>query len=327
MPAEMEGFSVHTGDLSVIWPHVRAPMYGPAAENASRRALEDPMPALSTLIGADRLRRRLDDPSLRIFDVSVVYSPAPPGGVPTPLSGREDWLVSHIRGAGFLDLVADLSDPEAGLPFTAPSEGRFAEAVGRAGVGNDSSVVVYDRQGGAWAARAWWLFRLFGHDDVAVLDGGWEAWTAAGGPVSAGPDSYPPRTFTPRLRAELLARSDDVLGALADPSTTVVDALPEDHYAGRVAGFPRAGHIAGALNLPLGKLVGENGRLRSPDELRDLAAAAGLPADGRIITYCGGGIAASAVALGLAAAGFGDVAVYDGSLAEWTADPALPMEL
>lgn len=284
------------------------------------------MPALSPLVGADRLRDRLDDPSLRIFDVSVVYSPAPPGGVPTPLSGRDEWLASHVRGAGFLDLVADLSDPEADLPFTAPSENRFAEAVGGAGVGNDTPVVVYDRQGGAWAARAWWLFRLFGHDDVAVLDGGWGAWTASGGPVSSGPDGYPPRSFTPLFRAGLLARRDDVVRVLADPSATVVDALPEDHYAGRVAGFPRAGHIAGALNLPLGRLAGEDGHLRSPDELRDLAAAAGLTADGRIITYCGGGIAASAVALGLAAAGFGDVAVYDGSLAEWTADPTLPME-
>lgn len=284
------------------------------------------MPAPSPLVGADRLRDRLDDPSLRVFDVSVVFSPAPPGGVPTPLSGRDDWLASHVPGAGFLDLLTDLSDPGAALPFTVPPEDRFSAAVGAAGVGNDTPVVVYDRQGGAWAARAWWLFRLFGHDDVSVLDGGWEAWIGEGGPTSSGPDAYPPGSFTPHFRPGLFANRDAVVRALADPSTTVVDALPEDHYAGRVAGFRRAGHIAGALNLPSAKMVGEAGRLRSPDEVRALATAIGLPVDGRVIAYCGGGIAASAVALGLAAAGFRDVAVYDGSLAEWTADPSLPME-
>jgi thiosulfate/3-mercaptopyruvate sulfurtransferase len=194
--------------------------------------------------------------------------------------------------------------------------------MGALGVGNDSRVVLYDAYNSAWAARVWWMLRWVGFDRAAVLDGGLNAWKAAGGALSTKPASRQARTLTPAVRPELIADRDEVFAALEQDSINLIDAMPEAHYRGEWTMYDRPGHIPGAINVPVTSLVDDSGRFRPADEL---AALFESDRDHRAITYCGGGIAASANAFMMTRLGFTDVAVYTASLQEWAADPANPM--
>jgi thiosulfate/3-mercaptopyruvate sulfurtransferase len=271
-------------------------------------------------VSAEELQGELGDPRLRILDATVELDFPPDGGPPTITSGRAGYDAGHVPGAGFADLITDLSAPGSGLPFTVPSEERFAAAIAALGVGDDSRVVAYDQGATAWATRLWWLLRYFGFEDVRVLDGGLPAWEAAGGELSTEPASYPPAaSFTARARPELLASTEDVLEATRDGATCVVNALDENTY--------RAGRIPGTAHLAAGSLLDPGtGRVRPVEELRRTIAAV-VPADGPSpIAYCGGGIAATLDVFALALAGRDDARLYDDSMTGWTADPARPVE-
>jgi thiosulfate/3-mercaptopyruvate sulfurtransferase len=274
---------------------------------------------MSRLIDAEALRGRLDDPDLRILDGTVFLDFPPDGGPPAVTSGRAAYDAGHIPGAAFADLVTDLSDPTSGLPFTVPTADRFARAIAELGVADGTRVVVYDQERTVWATRLWWLLRYFGFDDVQVLDGGLGAWKAAGGDLSTAPASYPTGTFTAHPRPELLATREDVLAAMEDGATCVVNALDEATFrAGRI---PGSGHLAAS-----GLLDQATGRLRPLQELR--SAIAGVVPEGgpAPIAYCGGGIAATLDVFALTLAGRPDAKLYDGSMIDWTSDPALPIE-
>jgi thiosulfate/3-mercaptopyruvate sulfurtransferase len=270
------------------------------------------------LIAPEELRGELGDPALRVLDGTVLLDFPPDGGRPTVTSGRAGYDAGHVPGAAFADLITDLSDPDSGLPFTVPSPERFAAAIGALGVGEGVRVVVYDQGSTSWATRLWWLLRFFGFDDVRVLDGGLPAWKAAGGELSTEPSSYPPATFVPRPRPELLASTDDVLEASADGATCVVNALDDAFY--------RAGRIPGSSQLAASSLLDPaTGRLRPVEELRRTIAEV-VPEDGPApIAYCGGGIAATLDVFALALAGRDDARLYDDSMTGWTADPARPV--
>jgi thiosulfate/3-mercaptopyruvate sulfurtransferase len=271
------------------------------------------------LIDAATLRQELGDPALRILDGTVILDFPPDGGPPKVTSGRAGYDEGHIPGAAFADLITDLSDPSSGLPFTAPPAERFATAIGALGVGDDSRVVVYDQGAMSWATRLWWLLRYFGFDEVRVLDGGLPAWTAAGGELSTAPASYPRGTFTARSRPELLATREDVLAAMEDGATCIVNALEEPMY--------RAGRIPGSAHLAASSVLDrETGRMRPPEDLRR-AVGEVVPDDGPPpIAYCGGGIAATLDVFAFALAGREDARMYDGSMTDWASDPSLPVE-
>jgi thiosulfate/3-mercaptopyruvate sulfurtransferase len=186
---------------------------------------------------------------------------------------------------------------------------------------------VYDRTGGLWATRVWWLLRAFGFDEAGVLDGGWRAWTEEGHPVSGEPaPDWPAASFVARPRPELFVSKDEVLTALGDEASCIVNALDRDQHRGDESGYPRRGHIPGALNVPSQELLDPTtGRYLRREELA--ARFADVLARPRAITYCGGGIAATNDAFVLTLLGHRDVAVYDGSLVEWASDPSLPLEL
>jgi thiosulfate/3-mercaptopyruvate sulfurtransferase len=167
------------------------------------------------------------------------------------------------------------------------------------------------------------MLRWVGFDNAALLDGGLSAWTGAGLPLADEPQKPVARTLTPRPRPGLLADRDEVFAAISNDSVEIVDALPAPHYRGEMSMYERPGHIVTASNVPVTSLVDDKGRFRSRDEL---SALIGSARDTRTITYCGGGIAASSLAFTMVRLGFTDVAIYDGSLREWTADPFLPME-
>jgi thiosulfate/3-mercaptopyruvate sulfurtransferase len=278
---------------------------------------------MDSLVSAEWLSQHLDDPDLVVLDCSVSIEPDGTGGFRIA-SGRAKYESGHIPTAGFADLMGDLSDGESELRFAVPGAEQFAAAMSALGVGNDSKVVLYDTSNSAWAARVWWMLRWIGFDRAALLDGGLAAWIADGRPLSTEPASPVPGKLTVKLRPELIVGRDEVLAAIQDDSASIIDALSEAQYRGEMSMYARPGHITGASNVPMTSLMDETGRYRPQAELDVLFE--GDP-DTRAITYCGGGIAASANAFVLTRLGYKDVAVYTASLQEWAADPSLPMEV
>lgn len=279
------------------------------------------------LVTTEWLAAHLDDPDLRILESTVHLHPLP-GGDMRAESGEPEYVAGHVPGAAFADLIDDLSDPESSLRFQLPSARRFAEAMERLGIGEGTRVVIYTRSTPGWATRVWWMLRAFGFDDAAILDGGWQKWTAEGRPVSTAPASYPPARFVARPREGLFVGKDDVRDALGDGRTAILNALTEEQHAG--TGGPhygRRGRIPGSTCVSARSLVDPTtGEYLPAEQLRRRFADAGMLGRDRVIVYCGGGIAASADAFALTLLGQEGVAVYDASLQEWAKDPALPME-
>ena len=281
----------------------------------------------SPLVSTDWLAANSRRPELRILDCSVVMRTTPDGGYAF-VGGREEWTQAHIPGSVFVDVLGELAAKDNPLPMMMPGIEDFAAAMEGHGVGEGTQVVLYDRSNHAWAARVWWMLRVCGFDTAAVLDGGWQKWLAENRPASAAPAAYPRGAFRPRLRPELFASKQQVLDSLARPDVTLVNALSADEHRGAApTRFPRAGRIAGSRNVYCQALIDPTAKTYRPvPELRELFEPTGALNAERVITYCGAGIAASSDALALTLLGVRDVAVYDGSLAEWTADPTLPME-
>jgi thiosulfate/3-mercaptopyruvate sulfurtransferase len=272
---------------------------------------------MDTLVTPHWLNASLDDPDLVVLDCTVEI-----GADFRGVSGRPAYEEGHIPTAGFADLLGDLRDRSSPLEVGLPTPEAFCVAMGALGVGDDSRVVLYDGNMSVWAARVWWMLRWIGFERAAVLDGGLVGWELEGLPLATEPADRPAKRLTPASRPELIADRDEVLAAIADPSVRLVDTLMPDHYRGEVALYARPGHIPGAVNVPALTLFDEKGRFRTSDEL---SALFGSDRDARHITYCGGGIAASANAFAMTRVGFSDVAVYAASLEEWVADPASPM--
>lgn len=272
-------------------------------------------------MSTDWLAEHLDDPDLVVLDCTVQVVQEPNGTMRSE-SGRAEYEQGHIPGAAFADLLTDLADTSSPYDNALPTPEAFCAAMGALGVSDDSRVVLYDGLMSVWAARVWWMLRWVGFDRAAVLDGGIGAWELEERPLSTEPSSRSPATLTPRLRPELVADRNEVLAAIADPAVALIDTLPPEHYRGDWALYARPGHIPGAVNVSAQLLLDDIGRFR-PDA--ELTAIVGRPSGRREITYCGGGIAASANAYVMARLGFTDVAVYIASLQEWAADPANPM--
>jgi thiosulfate/3-mercaptopyruvate sulfurtransferase len=278
------------------------------------------------LVSTAWLAANLHDPALRIFDVTVHLRPATPGPY-TVESGRADYEAGHIPGAAFLDLTHDLSDTTSGLHFTRLPAERLAQALGAAGVGDDSRVVAYSTTAPMWATRLWWMLRAAGFDNAGVLDGGFARWIAEGRPVESGERAYPPARLTLSERPDAWADQAAVLAAIDDGGVCTINALsPSAHAGTSPTDYGRKGRIKGSQNVHYAALVDEDGRFRSDPELRELFDAVGAFGKARAICYCGGGISATMDALALTRLGHPSVAVYDGSMSEWVRDPTLPME-
>jgi thiosulfate/3-mercaptopyruvate sulfurtransferase len=282
-----------------------------------------PSPAV---IDAAGLAALLGAADLVVLDATAILTNPADGGPHVAESGRAGYETEHIPGAVHADLVRALSEPSSPHHFTAPSVEQFTDAASALGIGPGVRVVVYDRVTNLWATRLWWLLRRFGFDDVVVLDGGLEAWRAAGHATESGSVAPMRRRFIAAPRPELLATKDDVAAVVAAGSACVLSASRADIYRGQgPSALPRVGHIPGSRNLPASDLLGPDNRLLPVEELRQRFAAAGVLDESRIVVYCGGGIAATLDAWALYIVGRPDVAVYDGSLIEWSHDPSLPL--
>lgn len=280
---------------------------------------------MDSLVSPAWLAEHLDDPDLVVLDVRVTFDAG------APVGDRAAYRSDHIAGAVFADLPHELCDGASDIGFALPAPDTFCHTVGRLGVGDSSRVVLYDSRmhlpgsviSSMWAARAWWMLRWVGFDQVALLDGGYEAWVDGGHPVRTGDEDRTPQVLTPHVRPQVMADRDEVLDAVRSSDVALVDTLGADHFDGSRNMYARPGHITGAVNRPVFDLYDDTGCFVPTDRL--VERFAGLP-PGRVITYCGGGVAASASAFAMVRAGVDDVAVYTASLQEWAADPTLPMD-
>jgi thiosulfate/3-mercaptopyruvate sulfurtransferase len=266
-------------------------------------------------------------------------------------TSRELYRQGHLPGAVQLDWQRDLSwTDERGVGYLLLPPEPFAAVMGAVGISDRTSVVAYAETDHSGAARLWWALRFYGHEQVAVLNGGWTRWVAEGWPISTKMPRPAPTSFTPRPRLQLLARVREIEQALheADSRVCLVDTRPREQYTGQAIWRPhgslflpsgqswialadgrvmRGGHIPGAVHLHASRLLNPVDWTYLPREsLRALARGAGLEPEQRVITYCGSGISASLGLFALHLAGYQDIALYDASLEEWGTDPAFPVE-
>jgi thiosulfate/3-mercaptopyruvate sulfurtransferase len=285
-----------------------------------------PYPNPAPLISTAELAARLDDPRLRLFDTTVHLGARPGGGYAIE-SGRADYDRGHVPGAGFIDMLTELSDTTSKLPFMLPPEAAFADCMGRHGVGPGTEVVLYNAGPTWWATRAWFMLREYGFDAARVLDGGLDKWRAERRALSAEPCRYVAATFVPGPRRRVFVDKDEVLRAVRARDRHIVNALSPDVFSGKAGTYGRPGRIATSVNVFARDLLDPQTQAFLPAaELAARLQRAGI-LDGRpAIHYCGGGISATTDAFAMTLLGYDDVTIYDASMTEWGRDPSLPMD-
>lgn len=278
------------------------------------------------LRNTDWLLSHLDDSKVRIFDSTTILKPDPETTFRV-VPGREAYDAGHIPGAGFIDLQGSLSATNSSLRFTLPSADAFAAAVGELGISNTHHVVLYSTTNPMWATRVWWMFRVFGHDQVSVLDGGFSKWQQEGKPVTTDLPAWEPVSYQASLDGSRVADRSAVTAAIEDGATCILNSLSREQFTGEGANYGRPGRIKRSTNLPWSELLDDDGCFLPEPSLRQALSLAGALDAPKVITYCGGGIAASVDLFALALLGMEDkVQLYDNSLSEWARDESLPME-
>jgi thiosulfate/3-mercaptopyruvate sulfurtransferase len=263
------------------------------------------------VVSADWLEQRLADPSVKILDAAW-YLPA------QKRDPKAEYAAGHIPGAVFYDQDA-IADLNSGLPHTIPSSESFAESVGKLGLSETDTIVVYDGPGIFTAPRVWWLLRTMGATSVFVLDGGIDGWKAEGRPVTTDVPQPEPSTFHPKFNAEAVTSFTQMREIAATGSRQIADARGAARFTGDEdeprAGM-RSGHMPGAKSLPSG-IFSTGGKLKSLDALRETIEAAGIDLDKPVVTSCGSGVTAAIIMLALQSLGHTENTLYDGSWSEW----------
>lgn len=272
------------------------------------------------VVSTEWLAARLAAPDIAILDASWHL----------PSSGRNakaEFMEERIPGAQFFD-IDEIADTSSALPHMLPSAEKFSSRVRKLGIGDGKKVICYDTVGLFSAARAWWMFRVFGHDDVAILDGGFPRWKAQGRPIATGPpQEAQERHFTARFRSMMVRDKADVRQAVAR-GAAVADARSPSRFRGEEPEprkEVRGGHIPGAKNVHYATLLNADGTLKSAEKIAKIFAEAGIDVANPVITSCGSGVTAAILALGLTLVGAKDHALYDGSWTEWGSDLSLPV--
>jgi len=277
--------------------------------------------SIDPLISAQWLNKHLNDSDLVVLDSSVIVNMNASGGFNLE-SGLEQFNQGHIPKARFADLKGNLSKTMSELNFVMPTAMQFQSVMQKLGVGNNTRVVIYSVDNQDWATRLWWMLRWAGVDQVAILDGGLKAWTAAGFTLSNEISKQTENVLILKLRPQVIAYEKEVLTSINNKQVNLFDAMPEMHFLGQFSMYSRPGHINGAINIPSSSVIAESGLFKPMDELDMMFDQ---DKKHRSIAYCGGGVSASTVAFTLYRLGYEDVAVYMGSLQEWAENPENPM--
>lgn len=274
------------------------------------------------LVSAEWLKSHLTAPDVRVIDATWV---PPWSSSDARTASRKLYLEGHIPGAVYFD-IDEVADESTDLPHMVPSAEKFSSRARRMGLGDGKTLVVYDRGGFVASARVWWMFRLMGHNDVKVLDGGWNAWVDAGGAVEDLEPIVSERHFTVRFQNQLIKSLEQMKQAVSEDTLTILDARPSGRFTGKDK-EPRpglsSGHMPGSFSLPSSELISKSGLMKSESELKDLLETY----DGmtNVTASCGSGVTAAIIALAFSRIGQDGVAVYDGSWTEWASQTGAPI--
>jgi len=275
----------------------------------------------SSLVTSTWLQANITSPTVKIIDATWHL----PGGDRDAL---QEYAAGHLPGAVFFEL-AKVAAKDSPLPHTLPKAEDFAAFVGALGISSQDTVILYDDSNVRTSARLWWMFRAFGHENVAVLDGGLKAWKAAGGMLTTDVVTPAPVQYEAELQEGFFGDWQDAFDTINDASRQLVDARGTTRFEGSTPEAKeglRAGHIPGAVNIPFMSLYNEDGTMKTPDTLKDIMQEGSVSLDKPLVLSCGSGITACVLALALDQVGKNDISVYDGSWSEWGMRTDLPIE-